>query len=76
MSGFRGWRLRKLAVWSSLFGRVATAFEYWTRLGALHPDDATVPAKLAHEKASAGLRTEAIVHVQRTLELDPGDAAC
>ncbi len=75
MRAMSAWYFRQMAVWSSFVKRDDLALHYWDRLHALRPTDATVVAKLAHLKAAAGARQDAIAHLQEALELDAGDAA-
>lgn len=74
MSGFSAWYYRQMAVWSSFFKRDERALEYWDRLRALRPRDAKVVSTIAHLKAGAGERLEAIALLHRSLELNPQDA--
>jgi tetratricopeptide (TPR) repeat protein len=75
MSAIAAWYFRQMAVWSSFFRRDDSAIRYLVRLRASRPTDATVVARLAHLKAVAGARQDAIAHLHEALELDAGDAA-
>ncbi len=54
-----------------LIGRTDLALAHWRRLQILRPDDAGVPAGLAHLLAARGERAAAIALLRRSLLLDP-----
>jgi tetratricopeptide (TPR) repeat protein len=74
-TAFNAWYFRKMAVWSTLLKRDAMALEYWERVRALRPGDSDVVATIAHLKAAAGGRREAIALIHQALDIDPKRAA-
>lgn len=73
-SAFEIWCWRQLATWSTLLKRDAMALEYWERIAAARPNDATVLGSLAHRLAQAGRRPEAIATLHRAVAADPRQA--
>lgn len=73
-SGLSVWYWRQMATWSTLLKRDAMALEYWERIAAARPQDATVLASLAHRKAQLGGRPDAILLLERSVSIDPGNA--
>jgi len=65
------WFYRQMAVWCLLLKRDAQAVEYWERVRALVPGDATVVASIAHTKVGLGHRAEAIALFRQSLDIDP-----
>ena len=68
------WYWKQLAIWAGLFKRDDVAIEYWERILAARPGDSSVVATVAHMKAQAGGRREAVALLQRAVELDPESA--
>ena len=71
MSASTLWYWRQMATWSTLLKRDAMALEYRQRIAAARPQDAQALGELAHLKAQAGGRPEAIELLQRALAIDP-----
>jgi len=74
-SAFEVWYWRQLATWSTLLKRDALALEYWQKIAAARPDDATVLGSLAHRLAQAGRRPDAIATLRRAVTADPRQAS-
>ena len=74
MSTLAAWYYKQMAVWSGVLKRDAMALEYWRRLRAERPLDATVVATIAHLRAGKGHPDEAIALMHQALELDPRSA--
>jgi tetratricopeptide (TPR) repeat protein len=68
------WFWRQMATWSTLLKRDAMALEYWQRILAVRPSDASVMSTVAHLLAQRGRRDEAIGLLRRALELEAGSA--
>jgi tetratricopeptide (TPR) repeat protein len=71
VSGLAIWYWKQLAVWSQLLKRDAMALEYWVRIAAARPRDASALASVAHLQAQAGQRRDAIASFERALGIDP-----
>jgi tetratricopeptide (TPR) repeat protein len=74
-SALEVWFWRQMATWSTLLKRDAMALEYWEKIVAARPDDATVLGSLAHRLAQAGRRPEAIATLRRAVGVDPALAS-
>jgi tetratricopeptide (TPR) repeat protein len=70
-SALEVWFWRQMATWSTLLKRDAMALEYWQKIAAARPGDATVLGSLAHRLAQAGRRPEAIATLRRAVAADP-----
>lgn len=75
MRSLRVWYWRQMATWSNLFKQEGMALEYWGRIAAALPGDATVLASLAHHHAQAGAPERAIALLRESLRIDPTQAA-
>jgi len=75
VSALAAWYYKQMAVWSGVLKRDEMALEYWQRLRAERPRDATVVATIAHVRAGSGHRDEAIALMHQALEIDPRRAA-
>jgi tetratricopeptide (TPR) repeat protein len=64
-----------MAIWSRLLKRTDMAIEYWNRVAALRPKDASVPASIAFLEAERGQPARAIEQLQLALTLQPEDAS-
>ncbi|HYF59140.1 MAG TPA: tetratricopeptide repeat protein [Burkholderiaceae bacterium] len=73
-SALNVWFWRRMATWATLLGRDATALEYAERIAAARPDDPKALASLAHRRAGAGGRNEAIALLERAVALDGSQA--
>lgn len=69
------WFFRQMATWATLLGRDATALDYASRIAAARPDDPRALASLAHRRAQAGGRNEAIALLERAVALDASQAS-
>lgn len=69
------WFNRMMAICSTLLKRDAMAIEYWEKVRALRPTDPEVVATIAHLKAAAGMRREAIALINQALAMDSNRAA-
>jgi tetratricopeptide (TPR) repeat protein len=74
VSGFTLWYWRQMATWSKLLKRDEMAVEYWERIVAARPRDASALGALAHLKAATGRRPEAVELLRSAIALDPSQA--
>jgi len=75
VSGLSVWFWRQIATWAVIFKRVDLAIEFWSRIHAARPNDASVLATLAHLHAEKGRTSEAIALLRRSVELNANQAA-
>jgi tetratricopeptide (TPR) repeat protein len=69
------WFHRQIALWAFLFGRRDVALDHWRRVRLLSPNDAAVPATIAHLMSLSGQRAAAIPVMEESLAIDPQSAA-
>lgn len=74
VSGLTLWYWRQMATWSKLLKRDEMAVDYWERITAARPNDATSLGALAHLKAAVGKRPEAVALLRSALVLDAAQA--
>lgn len=75
VSGLSVWYWRQIATWAAIFKRIDLAIEFWSRIHAARPNDASALSTLAHLHAEKGRASEAIALLERSVELNPQLAA-
>jgi tetratricopeptide (TPR) repeat protein len=63
--------LKQFAIWALIFNRRDVAIRCWESMRTLQPNDASIPASIAHLKAELGLVPQAIGLLYESLDRKP-----
>lgn len=74
MDAVNAWFYRQMATWAGLFKLDKLSLEYWERASAARPNDTGTLVTVAHRRAMAGQRREAIALLERAVRIDPAHA--